>query len=87
MGLDTVELIMRVEEHFGIEISNAEAAKLETVGLLHGYIVGELSQVGRFNGDRDAVYAQLRELICNQLGIEPEEVVPSARFVDDLGAD
>jgi acyl carrier protein len=87
MGLDTVELIMRIEKHFGIEIPNAEAPKLETVGLLHGYIVAELSRLGRFNGDRDEVYAQLRELICDQLGVEPEEVVPSARFVDDLGAD
>jgi len=87
MGLDTVELIMKVEEQFGIEIPNPEAAKLETVGLLHGYIVEELSRLGRFNGDRDGVYAQLRDLICDQLGVEPEEVMPSARFVDDLGAD
>jgi acyl carrier protein len=38
MGLDTVELIIRVEEHFGIEIPNAEAAKLETVGRARGEV-------------------------------------------------
>jgi acyl carrier protein len=87
MGLDIVELVMKVEEHFEIEIPDAEAAKLETVGLLHGYIVWELDRLGRFNGDRDEVYARLRKVICDQLGIHPDEVVPSARFVDDLGAD
>ena len=35
MGLDTVELVMAVEEHFEIEIPDEIAATLETVGQLH----------------------------------------------------
>jgi acyl carrier protein len=27
------------------------------------------------------------EIIASQLGVEPEEVIPEASFVDDLGAD
>jgi len=50
-------------------------------------VVGELIRPRRFNGDRDEVYTQLRELICGQLGVETEEIVPSAGIVDDLGAD
>lgn len=30
---------------------------------------------------------QIREIIVEQLGVTEEEVVPSASFIDDLGAD
>jgi acyl carrier protein len=65
MGLDSVELVMNAEEHFGIGIPDHVAETLFTVGDLHGFIVAEL----------------------DQLGIEPERVVPAARFVQDLGID
>jgi len=30
---------------------------------------------------------KVREIICEQLNVSPEDVVPEASFVDDLGAD
>lgn len=30
---------------------------------------------------------KIKKIICEQLGVEPEEVNPDAKFVDDLGAD
>ncbi len=33
------------------------------------------------------VYERLKKIIVEQLGTEEEEVVPTASFVDDLGAD
>ena len=87
MGLDTVELVMKVEKHFGIEIPDRDAARLATVGDLHGYVVEALRIRQRFQGDSGDVFAKLREIICRQLGVKPEEVVPSARFVDHLRAD
>jgi acyl carrier protein len=33
------------------------------------------------------VYERVRKIIVEQLGVEEEEVVPSASFVDDLNAD
>ena len=33
------------------------------------------------------VYQRVRKIIVEQLGVEEEEVVPSASFVDDLNAD
>lgn len=86
MGLDTVELVMRVEKEFAIDIPNADAARLVTVGELHGYVVETLRRQGRIESS-DSVYEQLRDIICHQLGVNQENVVPSARFVDDLGAD
>jgi len=30
---------------------------------------------------------KIRELVVEQLGVEPDQVTPEANFVDDLGAD
>jgi acyl carrier protein len=86
MGLDTVELIMRVEEDFGIGISDREAEQLTTVGQIHQHVLAALRQRGT-PADAEKVFSQLREIICDQLGINPEVVVPGASIVDDLGAD
>jgi acyl carrier protein len=86
MGLDSVELVMNTEEHFGVGIPDEVAEKLFTVNDLHNFVVSELERVGRTK-NREAVFAELRELICDQLGIKPERVVPEARFVQDLEID
>jgi acyl carrier protein len=86
MGLDSVELVMATEEHFGIEIPDDVAGTLVTVGALHACVVSELERVGRPQ-DPMGVFVELRELICDQLGIAPERVVLEARFVQDLKMD
>ncbi len=35
----------------------------------------------------DATEQKVKEIICEQLGAEEEEVTPRAKFVEDLGAD
>lgn len=87
MGLDAVELVLSVEELFNIEISNEQAEKLETVGQLRDFIVSELRRLGRSNVNADIVLDELRVVICAQLGVKPEQVVPEAHFVHDLGID
>lgn len=87
MGLDTVELVLAVEEIFGIEISNDVAASLFTVGELHEFIVAELTRLERPAVNREIVFDLLRNIICMQLAVEPKDVVPSARFIQDLHAD
>ncbi len=34
-----------------------------------------------------SVAERVREIIVEQLGVNPEQVVPEAKFVEDLGAD
>ncbi|MBD3383267.1 MAG: acyl carrier protein [candidate division Zixibacteria bacterium] len=34
-----------------------------------------------------SVESKVREIIVEQLGVNPEQVTPEAKFVDDLGAD
>lgn len=43
MGLDGVEIILRVEELFGIEIGDEDAAKVETVGEFYELICSKLN--------------------------------------------
>jgi acyl carrier protein len=78
---------MAVEEDFGFEIPDAAAEKMLTVGDLHAFLVTELRQRGRPGVDEKRVYERLREIICTQLGVDAELVVPEAQFVKDLGAD
>ena len=33
------------------------------------------------------VEERVKEIICEQLGVEEEEVTPTAKFIEDLGAD
>ena len=33
------------------------------------------------------IFERVKEIVVEQLGVEEQEVVPSASFVDDLGAD
>lgn len=33
------------------------------------------------------VEERIKKIVCDQLAVEPDKVVPSASFVDDLGAD
>ena len=34
-----------------------------------------------------AVEQKVKSIIAEQLGVKPEEVIPGASFIDDLGAD
>jgi acyl carrier protein len=86
VGLDTVELVMAVEDHFDIVIPDHVAEGLFTVGALHSFVVSELSRLGR-DANATIVFADLRLLIVEHLHVKPEEVTMEARFVKDLRVD
>jgi acyl carrier protein len=69
MGLDTVELVMEVEETFHIQIPDADASKLETVGMLCDYVAehAELTQGTACLSSRG--FYQLRRALMNVLGV------------------
>jgi hypothetical protein len=45
MGLDAVEIVLRVEELFGIEISDDQAASVRTVGAFYELICAKLNVI------------------------------------------
>lgn len=86
MGLDTVELVMAIEEEFSIGIANSDTADLGVLGDMHAYILRALRQRGEAP-DETEVWERLKEIVIDQLGVSPLDVVPSAHIVRDLGAD
>lgn len=86
MGLDTVELIMAIEDEFGIVIPDSEAPQLARVGEIHAYILRVLGERGE-TPDADELWNRLRNIVADHLGVRLEDVTPSAHIVYDLGAD
>jgi acyl carrier protein len=90
MGLDIVELFIQMESTFGIDIPNADAEKLTTVGLLYDYIATRFSSAnvnsdgGPYSGE---LWERYLDVIEQELGVARADLRPSARFVQDLGVD
>ncbi len=88
MGLEGVELILAVEDHFGITITEADAEKIATVGRLHDFVFREVrKREGPENVVEADLWCRLLDLIVEQLGVKESELHRDARFVEDLGID
>ena len=86
MGLDTVELVMAVEEEFAIAIPNEWAATLITLGDLRDCVIrirearGEKIDPGDF-------WARVKMIMWRDHRIAEKHLVPEAEIVADLGLD
>ena len=89
MGLAIVELIMRVEEAFEIEIGDEEFSELETVGQLHSCIVSKIgwSDSLHIANEQAQVWQKLKAIIGDEMFVEPDKITPEAQFVRDLNLD
>lgn len=86
MGLESVEIVMAVEEEFGIRIPDERATELATVGDMLDFVLIALRQRGEVP-DEGAIWEHLRAVIVDQIGVPLEDVIPTARFIQDLGVD
>ena len=84
--MESVELMMAFEDAFAITIPNAEAAELFTVGKVTDYVTARLAAEGRPR-DRDAVYAVVTAITCEQCGTTPGQLSDRTNFITDLGLD
>ena len=90
MGLDTVELLIELEQHFDITVPDEKAGKMLTVGDVYEYILEALAKKRHAivpELAKEVVWNQIVEIFVNQLGVKPEEVTKTSRIVQDLGAD
>lgn len=85
MGLDTVYLVKRIEDHFGIRIPNAEAERIVTVQDLHDAVSRHLSPAT--NEADQMIHDDVYSIIADHSGFEVFELKPHLRIVDDLGLD
>ena len=86
MGLDSVELVMAVEEEFNLVIADEDAEKICTVGEFNRYLINECKNKQLIIDD-DEIWRRLKKVIVYQLGVKPEQVTKHANFVYDLGMD
>jgi acyl carrier protein len=92
MGLDSVEIIMDIEDRFGIEITDAEAARCARVGDLLGVIMakleaGQTTKPERQQWTREQVLEEIRDIIVEQGGVRREQVTLEATLRGDLAID
>jgi len=86
MGLDTVELVMEAEKHFGVSVSDERAEKTVTVEQF-ARLLCELRAQTSTPLPYDVVLLQLQQMIAKMFRIPIERIVPEARFVKGLGLD
>ena len=85
-----MQLIMAIEEEFGIDIPNDEATKLETVGKICSYVQSRLARDNGQSFDEAAaavLWERVKQIVVEELGVKPELVTRDAHIVYDLGAD
>jgi hypothetical protein len=83
MGLDTVELVMEVEEEFGITIPDEDAEKISTVGQLYAYVLERLSFFATTPCLSGALFYRLRRVLIRLHHVDRSGVRPAAR-IDEL---
>jgi acyl carrier protein len=86
VGLDSVELVIAFEHAFGIDIPDADASRLSTVGAVTDFVDARLQAAGR-PWERARIFAMVRTLTVDQLGVRPDQLTEATRFVEDLGLD
>jgi hypothetical protein len=91
MGLDIVETFMAVEAAFGVEVPDAEAARMETVGSLFDYVRAHVAtgQLGPGDGQPFAgpLWERYLDVVAEETGVRRDRLRPGAYWVRDLGLD
>lgn len=82
MGLVIVELTMRVEEEFDLEVPDEDAEKLVTVGLMSDYIAQKLP-----SEQDNQIWKGLCAIIADQCAVPLEKITRTTRLVEDLNLD
>lgn len=78
MGLDTVELVMRIEEEFGIDLPDEELQSIKTVGELYRLVLTKL-ETGESQRLNRAFY-RLRRAMIACLGVSRRIIRPSTKL-------
>ena len=87
MGLESVELVLHVEEEFNIQIPDETAEQTRTVQQLHDCILQLSKSQNDTDLDSSETMNRLTDIVAMQLGVKRAVVTPDARFVEDLRID
>ena len=82
MGLDIMELLMAVEDHFGVTIPDERAERILTVGDLYRYLLGRKGQRVPALCPTGQAFYRLRRTLTQEFGVDRSRVRPAARLRD-----
>jgi hypothetical protein len=83
MGMDSVEIVLIVENHFEIQLPDVEVTEIFTLGQLHDLVCRKLLQNGQ-RANSEKIFAELTDVLVKGMQFPREKMVPSARFIEDL---
>ena len=84
MGLDIVDLVMKIEKAFSIEVPDQRWEQVVTVQDMYD-VVWEYA--GRKLTDKDAMIAKINLILIDHIGCEPGEITPEKSLTSELGLD
>ena len=74
MGLDSVELVMAVEEEFGVDLPDDKLAEVRTVGDFHRCVVEALGASPPAHCLKQRLFFKLRRAMMENYGLEREQI-------------
>jgi len=83
MGLDTVELLMAVEEEFGIHIDDEDAGKFCTPEDIADYVYGRVRKNGSCPSQKG--FYKLRKIIVKTFNQDRNKIKPNSDLKEILG--
>ena len=86
MGLDLVEMVMRIEEEFEIEISDEISVTFTSPKIVIDY----LHSLPKYQGDiryREYIADKVWIIIEDEAGINRQDFNENSRFIEDMGMD
>ena len=86
MGLDGVELIMEVEDEYGIKLPDEEASKFRTLGDLFDAILRRLDGRQLSPCVYSPLFYELRRAIVDVVGGEPRAIRPRTKWSELIAA-
>lgn len=96
MGLDSIEIVMELEERFRIKIPDEDAEQVKTVGELAELVLrrvaiesraGELGMPGDPANAREFAIREVSTICAGVIGMDVNRIKPDSSLVEDLGCD
>ena len=86
MGLDLVEMVMRIEEEFETEIPDEIAVTFTTPRKVIDY-VSNLPNIKVKNYSREYITDQVWVIVEDEGGVDRQDFTEDSRFIEDMGID
>ena len=84
MGIDTVELVLQIEEEFKIDIPDEDAQKIVTVGDMARYIE-KTTAASQMPCTFEYSLNRVIRILVDDFGVKRQLISSSSRFVNELG--